>query len=160
MSARIRLMQRITKQLCFFCSARALDVCQYKQIISGDKKPWFSYVLIIIFYFVALNNFLSNWCKVFFVAPVFPLHFNHLPNTQNICITFIQRRPNVLNVCPTLCKCCTNVLCLLGWDVNYGRCHLKVNEHDLIYTMPKYNSWNRTSLILLITTIVVFNLLY
>ena len=34
--------------------------------------------------------------------------------TQNICITFIQRRPNVFDVGPTLYKCYTNVLCLLG----------------------------------------------
>ena len=29
--------------------------------------------------------------------------------TQNICITFIQRRPNVFDVGPTLYKCYTNV---------------------------------------------------
>ena len=34
--------------------------------------------------------------------------------TQNICITFVQRRPNVFDVGPTLYKCYTNVLCLLG----------------------------------------------
>ena len=34
--------------------------------------------------------------------------------TQNICITFIQRWPNVFDVGPTLYKCYTNVLCLLG----------------------------------------------
>ena len=34
--------------------------------------------------------------------------------TQNICITFIQRRPNVFDVGPTLYKCYANVLCLLG----------------------------------------------
>ena len=33
--------------------------------------------------------------------------------TQNICITFVQRRPNVL-VGPTLYKCYTNISCLLG----------------------------------------------
>ena len=31
--------------------------------------------------------------------------------TQNICITFVQRRPNVFDVGPTLYKCYTNVLC-------------------------------------------------
>ena len=35
--------------------------------------------------------------------------------TQNICITFVQRRPNVFDVGPTLYKCHTNVLCLLGY---------------------------------------------
>ena len=34
--------------------------------------------------------------------------------TQNICITFIQRRPNVFDAGPTLYKCYTNILCLLG----------------------------------------------
>ena len=33
--------------------------------------------------------------------------------TQNICITFVQRRANVVDVGPTLHKCYTNVLCLL-----------------------------------------------
>ena len=31
------------------------------------------------------------------------------PSTQNICITFIQRPPNVFDVGPTLYKCYTNV---------------------------------------------------
>ena len=34
--------------------------------------------------------------------------------TQKNCVTFIQLRPNVFDVGPTLCKCCANVLCLLG----------------------------------------------
>ena len=34
--------------------------------------------------------------------------------TQNICIAYVQRRPNVSDVGPTLCKYYTNVLCLLG----------------------------------------------
>ena len=34
--------------------------------------------------------------------------------TQNICITYVQRRPNICDVGPTLCKCYTDVLCLLG----------------------------------------------
>ena len=34
--------------------------------------------------------------------------------TQNICITFVQRRPNVFDAGPTLYKCYKNVLCLLG----------------------------------------------
>ena len=33
--------------------------------------------------------------------------------TQSICITFVQRRPNVFDVGPTLYKYYTNVLCLL-----------------------------------------------
>ena len=34
--------------------------------------------------------------------------------TQNICIAFVQRRPSVFDVGPTLYKCYTNVSCLLG----------------------------------------------
>ena len=33
--------------------------------------------------------------------------------TQNLSITFIQPRPNVFDVGPTLHKCYTNVVCLL-----------------------------------------------
>ena len=31
--------------------------------------------------------------------------------TQDLCITFVQRRPNVFDVGPALYKCYTNVLC-------------------------------------------------
>ena len=34
--------------------------------------------------------------------------------TQNICITFVQRRPNVFDAGPTLYKCYKNILCSLG----------------------------------------------
>ena len=34
---------------------------------------------------------------------------------QKIGIRFIQRRPNVSDVCPALYKCCINALCLLGY---------------------------------------------
>ena len=40
---------------------------------------------------------------------------------QNICITFVQRRPNIFDVGPTLYKCYTNVLCLLRcWHLVKG----------------------------------------
>ena len=39
---------------------------------------------------------------------------NSAEQTQNICITFTQRWPNVFDVGPTLYKCHTIVLCLLG----------------------------------------------
>ena len=44
-----------------------------------------------------------------------------IPSKQNICITFVQRRPNVFDVGPALFKCYTNVLCLLGIDDNIIR---------------------------------------
>ena len=34
--------------------------------------------------------------------------------TQNNCITFVQRRPNVFDVGPTLYKCYTNVFVFAG----------------------------------------------
>ena len=48
--------------------------------------------------------------------------------TQNIYITFVQRRPSVFDVAPILYKCYTNVLCLLG-------SHLKA------WLLPKYLRW-------------------
>ena len=39
--------------------------------------------------------------------------------TQNICITFVQCWTNVENVGPTLYKCYTNVLCLLGYRAGW-----------------------------------------
>ena len=42
--------------------------------------------------------------------------------TQNICTPFVQRRPNVTDVGPTLYKCYINVLCLhVYWGVNWSR---------------------------------------
>ena len=44
---------------------------------------------------------------------------------NNICITFIQRRPNVFDVGPTFYKCYTNVLFLLGRQtVAFAACFL------------------------------------
>ena len=40
--------------------------------------------------------------------------FANTQQTQNTCITFVQCQPNVFDVGPTLYKCYTNVLCLLG----------------------------------------------
>ena len=37
-----------------------------------------------------------------------------IQQAQNICLTFIQRRPDVEDVGQTLYKCYANVLCLLG----------------------------------------------
>ena len=45
---------------------------------------------------------------------------NHFQQTQHICITFIQCWTNVEDVGPTLYKCYTKVLCLLG--SHSGRC--------------------------------------
>ena len=47
--------------------------------------------------------------------------FSPSQQTQNMCITFVQRRPNVFDMGPTLYKCHTNVLRLLGYAIfRYG----------------------------------------
>ena len=43
--------------------------------------------------------------------------------TQNFCITFMQRRPNVFDVGPTLYKCYTKLSCLLGSPRSQSRSH-------------------------------------
>ena len=58
------------------------------------------------------------------------LFYLHSQRTQNICITFVQRRPNVFDVGPTLYKCYANVLCSLG------SCSFKgMVDADLAYNM-------------------------
>ena len=47
---------------------------------------------------------------------------------QNICITIVQRRPNVFGVGPTLYKCYTNVLCLLGYQSAGGTKRMFINN--------------------------------
>ena len=49
-------------------------------------------------------------------------NFELRQRAQHICLTFVQRRPNVFDVGPTLYKCYTNALCMLGIyldDFNY-----------------------------------------
>ena len=41
-----------------------------------------------------------------------------IPASTNICITFIQRQPNIFDLRPALHECYTNVLCLLGSLLN------------------------------------------
>ena len=51
-----------------------------------------------------------------FKSPFSPSPLGVVPpqQTQNICITFVQRRTNVFDVGPALYKCYRNVLWLLG----------------------------------------------
>ena len=82
--------------------------------------------------------------------------------TQNICIIFVQRRPNVSDVGSTLYKCYTNVLCLLS---QVGLCFrslimlirltdgsstydsfLKLDKHYFIYARYAYILWNSMTL--------------
>ena len=43
--------------------------------------------------------------------------YEAIPANTDICITFVQCRPIVFDVGPTLYKCYTNVLCLLGYSL-------------------------------------------
>ena len=54
-------------------------------------------------------NLRYNLCYIWTTTELQPTQ-----QTQNICITFVQRRPNVFDVGPALYKCYTHVLCLLG----------------------------------------------
>ena len=60
--------------------------------------------------------------------------------TQNICITFIQRQTNVFDVGPTLYKCYTNVLCLLGYGTYPGH-----PWHRSSYDTYPGHIWHRSS---------------
>ena len=53
--------------------------------------------------------------------------------TQNICVTFEQCWTNVEDVGPTLNKCYTNVLCLLGiYDTKYVQCTITTSSIDYV----------------------------
>ena len=56
--------------------------------------------------------------------------------THSICIIFLQCRPNVEDVGPTLYKCYTNVLCLLGYSLTIApRPSHRTVVVSLVYTM-------------------------
>ena len=63
-----------------------------------------SYTVIFIIY-ICLNLSRNSKCAIRNIS---------IQQAQNICITFVQRRPNVFDVGSTLYKSYTNVLCLLG----------------------------------------------
>ena len=60
------------------------------------------------------NGFKTRLILMTLISSYYDFNMWGPQQTQNICITFIQRRPNVFDVGPTLYKCYTNVLCLLG----------------------------------------------
>ena len=56
----------------------------------------------------------SMFCEYLRRWPCIKYQWVTSQQTQNICVTFVQRRTNVFDVGATLYKCYTNVLCLLG----------------------------------------------
>ena len=91
--------------------------------------------------------------------------------TQNICITFVQCWSNVKDVGPTLYKCYTNVLCLLGsWfyaGPHFALPHFFSNNkpstkqlYILIFAFKKIICWcvtffNRIHFLLFLGSVVV-----
>ena len=70
--------------------------------------------------------------------PMVHLSVMNSQQTQTICITFIQWRPNVFDVGPTLYKCYTNGLCLLGWLLGRDIVNVAVMTHIIyIYWEPR-----------------------
>ena len=68
--------------------------------------------------------------------------FRHSQKTQNICVTFAPRRPDVFDAGPTLYKCYTNVLCLLGWIWLANRDPVPWSRHGNLVEYPMtVSSW-------------------
>ena len=83
---------------------RPVAICELINIISDT---YWVFLIILIkrqdFWLFGIwsNSLISAFCKL-------------TQQTQQMCITFIQRQPNVFDVCSTLYKCYTNYLCWLG----------------------------------------------
>ena len=77
--------------------------------------------------------------------------------TQNICIPVVQRRPSVGDVGPTLYKCYTNILCLLGM-LSFKTCERRsaqrvapgeINVNTLVSTLTRRVRHKRDHLVTL-----------
>ena len=105
------------------CSKNTLKVADidHRHIIGRDSLPWpITHAIPGSVTYLDLSTCITGqWAK--HIDPV-------SQQTQNICRTFVQRRPNVFDVGPTLCKCYTSVLFLLG----------------LFQTSPSESKWWRT----------------
>ena len=79
----------------------------------------FVHAYVSVYMWSPTNNIKRDFCRVRIVRirrHVNLVLFFSTPSKQTICITFIQCWTNVFDVGPTLYKCYTNVLCLLGRD--------------------------------------------
>ena len=68
---------------------------------------------------------------MFFKIKSDEITFLNASTVVNICIKFAQRRPNVPDVSPTLCKSYADVLCLLGSCNRQSHPINNVSVHDL-----------------------------
>ena len=87
-------------------SRRTCRIALYNLYSDANKIE--KYIIIIIG-----NHGNTKYCKSN-TAGLCSGYVHQSQQTQNILTTFSQRRPNVFDVVPTLYKCYTNVLCLLG----------------------------------------------
>ena len=125
---------------------------------------------IFLFYFKLFKKFqwkqiLTQSIRCFPSRWVFLETLHHLIQTMHCVpsITFIQRRPNVFDVGPTLYKCYTNVFVFT--ELSYkkrGSRHVQLYTELLFTPITHHMHFNFQCQVLtlcpLITTIIVFNL--
>ena len=70
-------------------------------------------IFSITIHYDSLHLFFSGWVKFKMNTLTRPTGCK-TNKDKTFVITFVQRRPNVFDVGPTLYKCYTNVLCSLG----------------------------------------------
>ena len=85
--------------------------CKLSIKITNQRRRTFL-CFFLQFLFFRLKIILDNhfFLQIGFTAKVL---VSTSQQAQNICITFVKCRPNAIATGPTLCKCYTNVLCLL-----------------------------------------------
>ena len=97
-----------------------------------------------IFVFLFQNKYSNNLCrsqrKWIFSRLVFLICVTQ--QTQNICMTFVQCWTSVEDVGPTLYKCYTNVLCLLG--STSGHFFTRLSRDYSVYRLT-YPEWSWAS---------------
>ena len=79
------------------------------KLLDGHQQPFVTWILVYCWiYLVKPHYFLTLVALLSFTAGMLPVNTKH-------CMTFVQCWTNVEDVGPTLYKCYTNVLCLLGY---------------------------------------------
>ena len=81
--------------------------------LDNERVKWVNWLRSIIKRRYIANSFERRYLANSFAIPA--------QQAQNVCITFIQRRPNVFEIGPTLYKSYTNVVCLLGEHIRWQR---------------------------------------
>ena len=118
------------------------------QLRRGEVTDWPANLLHISYSLLFSSHLWSPWVHVLLRLSVTNLlgHADPLTllvltqRTQNNCITFIQCWSNVEDVGPTLYKCYTNVLCLLGmvWFNWFEVVSLQINKQIPLRSLVTY----------------------